>query len=315
MGSSSKGCFKEVFEESRFSGKAALPGNPKLEARNPRQIRSTKTEIENALSGRGFELRISCLFRISMFGFRVPPLVMLDLHCHILPGVDDGAASLDEALAMAQLCVRDGITHIAATPHCHGFLRLFRSEILPHVVRLNEDLGRAGVPLTILPGSEVQVTDTAEYRADFEAGRYCHLGDGGAFTLLEFSWKSHLYPPEAPELIAWLRARGMTPIVAHPERHGYFAEDPERLRALVDAGAWLQVTVDSLLGKHGPVPQSLGPELLRKYPDCVLASDAHNLRRCSGLSAGYAWVAEQLGLPRSEEVRARADQVLSALHP
>ena len=65
---------------------------------------------------------------------------MLDLHCHILPGVDDGAASLDEALAMARFCVRDGITHVVATPHCHRVTRLLRPDILPRVVRLNEEL-------------------------------------------------------------------------------------------------------------------------------------------------------------------------------
>src|SRR6202040_2639445 len=104
--------------------------------------------------------------------------------------------SLEEALAMARLCVRDGITHITATPHCHHYTRLLRADILPHVVRLNEELVRAAVPLTILPGSEVQLTNTSEYRRDFEAGLYCHLGDGQAFTLLEFNWNGELYPPD-----------------------------------------------------------------------------------------------------------------------
>ena len=238
---------------------------------------------------------------------------MFDLHCHILPGVDDGAKSLDEAVAMARFCVRDGITHVAATPHCHRHCRMLRADVLPHVERLNEELAEAGVPLTVLPGSEVQVTDTAAYRREFEAGLYCHLGGGTAFTLLEFSWKAERYPPDAAELVAWLRERGTTPIVAHPERHNFFAEDPGRLRALVEAGAWLQVTVDSLLGNHGPVPQVSGEELLRTYPDAVLATDAHNLRRCSGLSAGYAWVRDRLGSPRAEELRARADEVLAAV--
>jgi protein-tyrosine phosphatase len=239
--------------------------------------------------------------------------IMLDLHCHILPGIDDGAASLEEALAMARFSVQDGITHIAATPHCHRYTRLLRADILPHVVRLNDELVRAGVPLTILPGSEVQVTDTAAYRRDCEAGLYCHLGDGHAFTLLEFNWKDEFYPPDAPELVGWLRGRGMTPIVAHPERHGFFGQDPGRLRALVEAGAWLQVTVDSLLGNHGPAPQASGEELLRTYPEAVLATDAHNLRRCSGLSAGFAWVRDRLGVQRAEELRLRAEWVLSVL--
>jgi protein-tyrosine phosphatase len=238
---------------------------------------------------------------------------MLDLHCHILPGIDDGASSLEEALTMARFCVQDGIMHIAATPHCHRHLRLLRADVLPHVARFNEELARAEVPLTILPGSEVQVTDSALYRSDFEAGLYCHLGDRSGFTLLEFSWQAELYPADAPELIGWLRSRGTIPIVAHPERHGYFQDEPARLRALVQAGAWLQVTVDSLLGNHGQAPQSAGEELLGEYQEIVLATDAHNLRRCSGLSVGYTWVRDRFGLPRADDLRARADHVLSLL--
>jgi protein-tyrosine phosphatase len=238
---------------------------------------------------------------------------MLDLHCHILPGVDDGAASLEESLAMARFCVRDGITHVVATPHCHRFCRLLRADILPHVAKLNEELATAGVPLTVLPGSEIQVTDSGTYRREFEAGLYCHLGDRQAFTLLEFNWKPEQFPGDAAELVGWIRARGIIPIIAHPERHAFFTADPERLRSLVDAGAWLQVTVDSLLGNHGPTPKSSGEFLLRTYSAAVLATDAHNLGRCSGLSAGYNWTREHLGAGRTDELKARADQVFAAL--
>jgi protein-tyrosine phosphatase len=238
---------------------------------------------------------------------------MLDLHCHILPGIDDGATSMDEALAMARFCVRDGITHVVATPHCHRHTHLLRADILPHVARLNKELTEVAVPLTVLPGSEVQVTDTAAYRNEFAAGLYCHLGDRPTFTLLEFNWKPEVYPIDAPALVAWLHEQGTTPIVAHPERHSFFQTDPGRLWSLVEAGAWLQVTVDSLLGNHGSTPQSFGEELLRTYQEVVLATDAHNLRRCSGLSAGFAWVRERLGPQRAGELRVRAEQVLSTL--
>jgi protein-tyrosine phosphatase len=240
---------------------------------------------------------------------------MLDLHCHILPEVDDGAASLDEALAMARRCVADGITHIAATPHCNRAWPFFRSDILPRVAAFNAELAKAELPLTVLPGSEIQLTDVAAYRADFEAGRYCHLGDGRSFTLLEFSWNGRKYPPgtAAPELVAWLRERGMTPIVAHPERHEFFRDDPPRLGALVEAGAWLQITVDSLLGNHGEAPRVAGREMLGAYAEAVLATDAHNLRRCSGLSLGYAWVREHFGAEREDDLRARSDHILAQL--
>ena len=214
---------------------------------------------------------------------------------------------------MARFCVRDGITHVVATPHCHRVTRLLRPDVLPRVVRLNEELSQASVPLTILPGSEVQVVDTAAYRSDFEADLYCHLGDGRAFTLLEFPWKGEQYPADGPQLVSWLLRQGMTPIVAHPERQGFFEEKPKRLRSLIEAGAWLQVTVDSLLGNHGLAPQSFGENLLRSYSETVLATDAHNLRRCSGLSAGYTWVRERLSQQRADQLRERADFVLSAL--
>src|SRR5579884_3210998 len=238
---------------------------------------------------------------------------MLDLHCHILPGVDDGCASLEESLAVARFCVADGITHIAATPHCHRHCRLLRADILPHVARLNDELARADVPLTVLPGSEIQVTDTAAYRRDFEAGLYSHLGDGKSFTLLEFNWAPEQYPPDAAELVGWLRRSGVTPIVAHPERLRFFQDDPARLRSLVEAGAWLQVTVDSLLGNHGPAPLAAGEALLRGDLPAVLATDAHNLRRCSGLSAGYDWVRRRIGAERADDLGERADRVLARL--
>jgi protein-tyrosine phosphatase len=123
---------------------------------------------------------------------------MIDLHCHILPAVDDGPDTLAEALAMARFCAADGITHVAATPHCHRFTRLLRADVLPHVARFNEALADAGVPLTVLPGSEIQVTDTSEYRLDFEAGLYCHLGDGRDFTLLELPWAEARCPADLP---------------------------------------------------------------------------------------------------------------------
>ncbi len=105
----------------------------------------------------------------------------------------------------------------------------------------------------------------------------------------------------------------MTPIVAHPERHGFFRDDPARLRDLVGAGAWLQVTVDSLLGHHGPSPCASGEELLATSSEVVLATDAHNTRRCSGLAAGYAWVRDRFGEERAADLRARAEHVLSQL--
>ncbi len=240
---------------------------------------------------------------------------MLDLHCHILPGVDDGPRTLDEALTVARFCERDGITHITATPHCHQQLRLFRAEILPHVAELNQALRSAGIRLEVLPGSEIQLFDVDLYRRNYEAGLYCHLGDDPAFSLLEFSWQVKWYPPAAPDHVRWVLDHGTRPIIAHPERHGYFQAQPDWVRALVDAGAWIQITVDSLLGNHGSAAEVAGWELLKEYPEAVLATDAHRPSRCSGLSIGYRVVGERLGNARAEDLRARADGILAHLCP
>jgi protein-tyrosine phosphatase len=238
---------------------------------------------------------------------------MLDLHCHILPGVDDGPQTLEEALAVARFCVRDGITHIIATPHCHRQLRLLRADILPHVERFNEELARAGLPLSVLPGSEIQVNDVAAYRRDYTEGVYCHLGDNPGYTLLELPWRDRFYPPGVTDLVCWLRDQGTQVILAHPERYDYFQADPPRLRNLVEGGAWLQITVDSLLGNHGTLPLAAGEELLRTYPQAVLATDTHNTRRCSGLSKGYALARERFGPARAADLEIRANGILQDL--
>ncbi len=239
---------------------------------------------------------------------------MLDLHCHILPGVDDGPVDLDEALALARFSVADGITHITATPHCHRQLRLLRADILPRVRHFNQELVQSGIPLTVLPGAEIQVYDCDLYRRDFEEGVYCHLGGGTEFTLLEFPWREDWVPRDAAAFIGWLRARGMTPIVAHPERHDYFRDDPGRLRHIVAAGAWIQLTVDSFLGNHGPFALRSAPEMLETYREVVLATDAHQVGgRCSGLAAGFAWVRQHVGVERANDLKARADGVLAKL--
>ena len=201
---------------------------------------------------------------------------LLDLHCHILPGVDDGAASLDKALAMARFCVRDGITHIATTPHCHCHLRLLRADILPHVARLNEELAWAGIPLAVLAGSELQLTDSASYRSDCEAGLYCHLGDGSTFTLLKFGLEGRLLPCRraGPGKLA---ARSRHDSDCGPSRAArVLPRRPGPVKSMVEAGAWLQVTVDSLLGNHRPPPVA-SEELVATCSEVVLATDAHDL--------------------------------------
>ena len=238
---------------------------------------------------------------------------MLDIHCHILPALDDGPKTLAESLEVARFCVADGITHIVATPHCHDVIHLLRADILPRVAKFQAELNQSEIPLTIFPGSEIRTRDIARFREEYDAGLLCHLGDDPAYSLLEFSWRAEDYPDDVAAHIGWLRERGTQPIIAHPERHSFFQHSRQRLHDLVEAGAWLQITVDSMNGNNGERPQRAAWDYLLFYPDCVLATDAHRLSRCSGLSSGYEMVREQLGDGREADLRERSDEMLRHL--
>ena len=238
---------------------------------------------------------------------------MIDLHCHILPATDDGPGELEESLELVRLAQDDGITDIVATPHHHRHLRLLRADILPRVASLNFELGRAGLWVRIWPGSEIQLFDAAAYRANYEAQWLCHLGDWPDFSLLEWPWDASQHVANEVEHVRWLLERETQPIVAHPERHAFFRDDLARLDALVEAGAWLQITAGSLLGDHGADPQTAGALMLRRYQPVVLATDSHRLTRRSGLSLAYEWVAHSEGRERADDVQARAESVLTRL--
>lgn len=238
---------------------------------------------------------------------------MLDIHCHILPALDDGPKTLKESLELARFAVADGITHIVATPHCHFVTHLLRADILPRVAQFQAELNAAHIPLSVFPGSEIRTNDVALFQREYEQGILCHLGDNPAYSLLEFGWRAEEYPVDAPAHVRWLLERGTQPIIAHPERHSFFARDRARLHDLVEAGAWLQITVDSLLGVNGERPQRVAEDYLLFYPNCVLATDAHRMSRCSGLARGYALVSEQLGDGRVADLKARSDEILARL--
>src|SRR5262249_56088443 len=132
-------------------------------------------------------------------------------HCHILPGVDDGPATVDEALAVARFAVADGITHVVATPHCHRHIRMLRELVLPHVRQFDEVLADFDVRLTVLPASQIQVWTSLLYRREFEAGVYCSLGDGASFPPFGFPLGVPAFPADVPEVIWWVWRRELSP--------------------------------------------------------------------------------------------------------
>lgn len=219
---------------------------------------------------------------------------MIDIHCHLLPGVDDGPAGLTEALAMCRLAAADGCEVLFATPHQrHPYWWNGDRELLAH--RLELLRSELGDHPQVLAGAEVRVD--AGLLADLECasgGSVLSLG-GSRFLLLELDRRGLGPAPE--DLLHELIVGGWQPIIAHPELYPWLAGSYDRLAGLVDGGARLQVTAASLTGDYGRPVQNLCRRLIDDGLVDFVASDAHGVeRRPPGLSAAFRVLETRYGV-------------------
>lgn len=214
---------------------------------------------------------------------------MIDLHSHILPGLDDGARSLDDALGMALAAVGDGITAIAATPHVRSDYPTSADTMERAVAELRAALAAEGIGLELLRGGELALD-----RLDLiSAGELARFGLGGspAYVLLEFPYEG--WPLALPSIVLGLRTRGITPVIGHPERSRAVQADPERLRPIVLSGALCQLTAASVDGRLGRRNRDGAFDLLERGLAHLIASDAHTPDvRGIGLSASVEAVGD-----------------------
>jgi protein-tyrosine phosphatase len=192
---------------------------------------------------------------------------MIDLHCHILPGLDDGPASLQQAVAMAEIAEADGVTRIVATPHLLGNQPSFE-QIISGCRRLNEVLRTRGSQVEVLPGAEVYGQVDPALLAE-------RTINGGRYLLIEFPL-SHL-PDQAARALFNLRVHGFRPIIAHPERIATVIARPQLLEVLLTEQVYCQLTAGSLTGSFGPGPEKCSRYLLKKGLVHFLASDGHGV--------------------------------------
>ncbi|OQX17590.1 MAG: hypothetical protein BWK76_10320 [Desulfobulbaceae bacterium A2] len=219
---------------------------------------------------------------------------MIDLHCHILPGVDDGALDMDEALSMAEIAVQDGIRVTMATPHVRGEVPLPPAEIHERVDRLNGMLRDRAIPLEVLAGAEVYFQTPPDTFAAYGLA-------GTRYVLLEFP--HHFLPTNADSIVFALRQRGLNPIIAHPERNDTVVEKPDVLLPLIKPGVLTQITAASLTGEMGPDVRRCAVHLLRLGVVRLIATDSHSAkRRTPRLSEGLRVAAKIVGQVKAQEM-------------
>ncbi|MBI3271953.1 MAG: hypothetical protein HYZ53_23370 [Planctomycetes bacterium] len=199
---------------------------------------------------------------------------MIDLHAHVLPGVDDGPKEPADALAMARKAWADGIRTQFATPHTlNGAYTTPRSLVLRKVAELREALREEGIGLELVPGGEVHVHESI---LDLLAsGELPTLADRGRHLLLEFPFER--VPGVVPDLLFRLRLKGVTPVIAHPERNDELQSSPKGVESLLRQGAWMQVTGGSFTGDFGTAARDLAFLLLDLDQVHLIGSDAHGV--------------------------------------
>jgi protein-tyrosine phosphatase len=203
---------------------------------------------------------------------------MIDIHCHILPGIDDGAKEMDEALALINLAIEDGVTRIVVTPHLHfGRFDNDLSVIQTSFLALQQAVNKAGLRVELAYAAEVRLDSeilTLLTRQQLPLyGRY----NNQEFMLLEFP-HSHI-PAGSDILVKHLLKQNFTPVIAHPERNRDLLKSPDKIKTFVRLGCWFQVTASSITGHFGEECQALALSYIEQDFINIVASDAHNLNR------------------------------------
>jgi protein-tyrosine phosphatase len=205
---------------------------------------------------------------------------MLDIHSHILPGIDDGARDIGHSLEMARKYVTAGYTRVIATPHAVPEDRgvHFAQSIDLHVANLNAIMQEDHVALTVLPGMEI--TLAPETPTMLDKGEVIPLA-GGSYVLIELPFQR--LPLHWDEILFKVAGRGFKILIAHPERCAQLAQTPMLIERLLETGVYLQVNWTSLLGYHGKAAQKTARHLARSGAIHCMATDSHDTRERSAI--------------------------------
>lgn len=203
-------------------------------------------------------------------------VVIIDFHCHILPGLDDGAGNWDESLEIACFLVSQGVTGVVATPHwLEGFFTPKVADILSLVDQLQQKLHQAGINLQVYPGSEVELSPSLPELV--RQGTVLTINNGGRYLLVELPFNE--LPKYTEEVLFRLKIDGITPVIAHPERNARLAKHTDELIPLIRMGCLTQINAGSFAGLYGTKAETAVCDWLKQKAVHLLGSDLHN---CAG---------------------------------
>ena len=217
---------------------------------------------------------------------------MIDLHCHILPGIDDGAADIAVSLKMAGALVADGVSVVASTPHIlPGLYHNSGPQIRAAAAELQRRLDEEAIPLCVVTGADNHIVP--DFAAGVRSGHLLTLADS-RYVLVEPP--HHVAPVRIEDFLFDLMLAGYVPVLTHPERLGWIKTHYDLFRRLAEGGVWMQITAGSLTGRFGSRVQYWAERMLDDGCVHILATDAHDVeRRPPNLKAGLERAAKIIG--------------------
>ena len=220
---------------------------------------------------------------------------MIDLHCHLLPGLDDGSKNMAESLRLARFAIDNGITHAVMTPHITpGRYDNSLATITPVYTEFATELELHKLPLQISMAAEVRLDPIIIEMV--ESGSLPYLGEHDGYQVLLLEFPHDNIPPGSMDMVQWLIKRRIKPLVAHPERNRAVIRNINVLEPFIKSGCLLQITAGSLTGVFGQQPAKTVQQLLQRGWVSIMATDAHNLQtRPPELEAGRCMLAKIVG--------------------
>lgn len=235
--------------------------------------------------------------------------MIIDLHAHLIPGVDDGAQTLEDSLLLAKQAVEEGVEYLVLTPHHYNNQYINHAkDVVALAENLQSQLDQAGIALRVYPGQEIRMND--HLIDDILNQDLLSLDDGGKYYLIEFPTQT--VPDFSEQIMRQLINRGITPVIAHPERNHVFVEDRDVYRRFISMGCLGQITTSSIAGEFGDKIQKAAVDMIQQNLAHILASDAHSVEwRPFNYDSGFEALARFFGQEKVEEFKENARNIFN----
>jgi len=239
---------------------------------------------------------------------------LVDLHCHLLPGLDDGAKTEADTVDILRAFVAEGVSMVNATPHYNSTYHNLPDIIFQKVTQINQAAARQHLPIEVFPSQEVRIF--GDLLDKYQAGELLTVANRTNYMMIEFATQD--VPHYAYHLFYQMRLEGLMPVIVHPERNQDFQKNPDKLFELVEQGGLTQVTAASVTGHFGKKVEKFTDQLFEARLVHTIASDAHNItNRASMMGRAFTEIGDFMGQSFAKQLNANAEAIINnqAVYP